>query len=222
MRTMMCAYKRSHDDLYHVNETDETSDNNLSKRRCFSSWSENEDNENSFNEFEQYDNNNEEEHTLFECSEDMEEESLPNISEIKLNGIHIDGIYPRKPKFGRKIDVLIDDIIRKSQRQTESQNSYALIPTPETSIWIPPALGPHPRTDSSYLSRHPPRIHEDHEDYPSASSCLSHTTTHSEWFSPDQGDEDPPLSYGPLREGGSRNRDESSSSDEYEDMLIIP
>jgi hypothetical protein len=215
---MMCAYKRPHDDFYHADayETDE----NSFKRRCCSSWSENEDNENSLNEYEN--NEEEEDHQVSERSDDMEEEYLPNISEIKLNGLPIDGIYPRKPKFGRKIDVLIDDIIRKSQRHTESQNSYALIPTPDTGIWIPPAVGPHPRTDSSYISRHPSRSHEDHEEDHSAPSSSSTTTTHSEWFSADQGDDPPSLSYGPLRETSSRNRDESSSSDEYEDMLIIP
>jgi hypothetical protein len=217
---MMCAYKRPHDDLYHA-DAYETDDNSF-KRRCCSSWSENEDNENSLNEYENNENDEEEVQQVSDRSDHMEEQYLPNISEIKLNGLPIDGIYPRKPKFGRKIDVLIDDIIRKSQKHTESQNSYALIPTPDTGIWIPPAVGPHPRTDSSYISRHPSRSHEDHEEDHSAPSSSSTTTTHSEWFSADQGDDPPSLSYGPLRETSSRNRDESSSSDEYEDMLIIP
>jgi hypothetical protein len=218
---MMCAYKRSHDDLYHADETD---DNNTFKRRCKTSWSESEDNEDSLNECElsEYNRNNrEDDRRVYEHSDDMEEEHLPNISEIQLNGLPFDGIYPRKPKFGRKIDALIDDIIRKSQRQTESQNSYALIPTPDINIWIPPSVGPHPRTDSSYLSRHPPLIHEEKGEHASPSSD---TTTHADWFSAEQPDPPPdlPLPYGPLRGSGSRNRDESSSSDEYEDMAIIP
>jgi hypothetical protein len=217
MSVIMCASKRSRD----------ISDENVQmKKRCL--WFPDVEEE---DEEENREGGGEEINEKESEDENMEEEGLPNINEIKLNGLPIDGIYPRKPKFGRKIDNLIDDIIRKSQRHTENQNSYALIPTPDTTIWIPSSIGPHPATDQRYLSRshNPPfPTHEIEAVETQPQSRNESNTTHSDWFVFANDGQDPlpsPLwrrsSSSSLKEDSSSSSP-SSSSDECEDMAVIP
>lgn len=224
----MCAYKRSHDlfaneypretmENYQEEEDDERDNATRSKKRCYWKNYDHDEVELQLNTYDSHQPSSQVEESIDHESDDMEEEMLPNIHEIKLNGLPLEGIYPRKPKYGRKIDVLIDDIIRKSQRQSESQNNYALIPTPDTSIWIPPAIGPHPTTDHHYISRHP---------VPSDSGVHhSENRTHSDFFLPDENGatENSTMSnpYLSLRNQVNRNRDDSSS-DECDDMVLNP
>lgn len=213
----MCAYKRPHDIFAAESltcssmnlQTQEEEDVPI-KKPCY--WKDDEDSA----------QNNDDVQRNYDLSiahdDDMEEERLPNINEIKLDEFPIEGIYPRKPKYGRKIDLLIDDIIRKSQRQSESQNNYALIPTPDTAIWIPPTIGPHPTTDHRFISRHPS------SNETIGSNSQSHhddTTTHSEFFISDETTPSSANLYLSLRNQSNRNRDDSSS-DEYEDMVVMP
>jgi hypothetical protein len=211
----MCASKRSRNEIF----PDENS--NQMKKRCL--WSLAEEEEESETGEEKREGEEIHDTEYEDEDENMEQESFPNIHEIKLNGLPFDGVYPRKPKFGRKIDSLIDDVIRKSQRLTEKQNSYALIPTPDTTIWIPSAIGPHPCTDQRYLSRNsnPQSSLEEIEHAEAQPQSRSETTTHSDWFICTN-DEPDPWDGSSSRQEESSSSSPSSSSDECEDMAVIP
>lgn len=139
----------------------------------------------------------------------------------------------RKPKYQRKVDFLIDELIKKSRKKYE----YDWAPATSTSseytgmeLCIPGAVGPSPFTDNRLYRRpleHKP-VDVSQEDECTAYDKYSGNVSHSEWFRNtsvmddrccvDMMSEESVDSCATNR--SQRTADDSSSDCEYDDIFL--
>ena len=146
-----------------------------------------------------------------ENDDDFYDEEEPiNHTETMPRRSTLDPLYFSPGQKGRHIDILEDDLIRKSRRRSMEQTSVASsIPASNFAVILPPAIGPHPATDVRYLSRQAMDHAFRHSHTERRQSDTPDTVTHQEWFA---------LSgYG---NNSMPSYEESYDSDDCEDMVV--
>lgn len=147
-------------------------------------------------------------------------------------------VFPPLQRSGRKIDHLVEDVIRKSSRLYEGTNNQG-----ESNFCMPAYVGSSPRTDSRFLSTPPDqclsltlRENDDPQPVGSIHTRNAHRPkefskprpppsyhlgrfTHSEWFDTDSKTCGSPKNSSRAVSYGEKNKEESSD-DDYDEIYV--